>query len=167
MKKMGLWLLAGLLLVCCWGCAGLSHENRPYEPDTPPPAAHEGLFVSDHGSLRFNGDGVSLEYDFDRELAAWAGLPEGKQQGTYVFLSGDLPPHGSVPVRYDVAHGLKIILDGQSAVLRLGIAAEDGSSSHVGVGTVTPERIPLLFSRDKLFTLTFQKQAEAEGGGSQ
>ena len=36
------------------------HINMPYEPDTPAPAPHEGVFTSEHGSMTFSGDGESV-----------------------------------------------------------------------------------------------------------
>ncbi len=150
-------LLLALMLVLLCGC---SHgENRPYEPDGPAPAAHSGVFRSEHGSLRFDGDGKSVTVDFDAYLSGLIGLPEGEREGTYVFLSGDLPPNGSVPVRYDAAHEIKITVDGQSAVIDLGIAAEDGKTAQTGVNTVTPEKIPMLFYQDGTsFSIIFLKE---------
>ncbi len=95
------------------GCA--EHEpppvmiNYPYEPDTPAPPPHDGVFTSEHGSMTFPGDGESVMIDFDTELSEYLGLPEGKQEAKYFFLSGNIPPHGSIPVRYDVAHMIRII----------------------------------------------------------
>ncbi|MBR5754491.1 MAG: hypothetical protein IKX97_01530, partial [Erysipelotrichaceae bacterium] len=77
-------------------------DNYPYEPDTPAPDPHTGTFVSEYGTMTFNGDGKTVVLDIDGELAGLAGLPEGKNEGTYIFLSGDLPPHGSMEIRYDV-----------------------------------------------------------------
>ena len=48
------------------GC-GAGSANMPYEPDTPAPDPHVGKFVSDHGEMSFNGDGISVEIDFDDE----------------------------------------------------------------------------------------------------
>lgn len=156
-KKIPMFLVVLLLCIGCFGCT--KPDNIPYEPDTPAPAPHEGTFTSEHGSLRFNGDGESITIQFDRELAALTGLPEGEHTGTYVFLSGDLPPHGSIPVRYDTAHELRITVDGKSAVIDMGIAAEDGKSGQVGVNVVTPERIPMLFHQDgQFFHIQFQKE---------
>ena len=157
----GCWFAVLILFVfLCGGCShpGPKPDNYPYEPDTPVPAAHEGIFVSDHGSMDFNGDGESVVIDFDRELSELTGLPEGRQKGKYVFLSGDLPPHGSMPVRYDIAHELEITAAGQSAVVDLGIAAEDGKSGQVGVNVVTPDRIPMLFSGSGFRTVEFLKE---------
>ena len=134
-------------------------DNYPYEPDTPAPDPHEGRFVSEHGTMLFNGDGVSIVIDFDEELAALLELPSGQQEGEYVFLSGNLPPHGSFDVRYDIAHELRISVGDVSTVVDLGLASEDGSTAEVGVNTVTDQRIPLLFRRDgKSFTVIFKKE---------
>ena len=107
----------------------------------------------------FNGDGESVTIAFDSKLAELTGLPEGETEATYVFLSGDLPPHGSIDVRYDIAHELQINAGDTSVVIDLGDAAEDGSTATVGVGTVTEERIPLLFRIDgKSVTVAFEKE---------
>ena len=50
--------------------------------------------------MEFNGDGRTVSFTFDTWLAELTGLPEGESQGTYVFLSGDLPPHGSIMVSH-------------------------------------------------------------------
>ena len=133
--------------------------NYPYEPDTPAPAAHDGTFVSEHGSMRFTGNDETVVIEFDKELAALTGLPQGEKKGTYVFLSGNLPPNGSFPVRYDIAHEMQIKVGGKSAVIDMGIASEDGKTGQIGVNTVTPERIPMLFSGDNgFFSVVFQKE---------
>ena len=151
-----------MLLSLCAACSG-GNGNKPYEPDIPVPAPHNGVFSSNHGSLRFNGDGESVTMDLDAYLAGLTGLPEGEHSGTYAFLSGELPPNGSVPVRYDAAHELRITTEGRSAVIEMGVAAEDGSSAQAGVGTVTPERIPMLFWEDgKCFDILFCKEGGAE-----
>ena len=156
-QKAGLLLAALMLLLACTAC-GWEPDNIPYEPDTPAPSPHEGVFVSEHGTMRFQGDGEHVTVAFDEELAGWCGLPAGEQEGTYRFLSGNLPPHGSMPIRYDVAHELEITVGGQGAVIQLGIAAEDGKTASSGVDTVTPERIPLLFSGDGFFSVVFLKE---------
>lgn len=145
-----------LVLAGCGGGAGSA--NMPYEPDTPAPDPHVGRFISDHGEMSFNGDGVSVEIDFDEELSALAGLPSGKQECKYTFLSGNLPPVGSVDVRYDVAHELRISTESISVVIPLGLASDDGSTASVGTNLVTSERIPFLFDIDgKNMTILFEK----------
>ena len=137
----------------------VGNGNYPYEPDTPAPTAHEGTFVSDHGKMVFDGDGESIVIDFDDELSEWTGLPAGEHEGKYAFLSGNLPPNGSFPIRYDAAHEMQITVNGTSAVMDAGIASEDGSSGQVGVNVVKPESIPLLFDDgDKFFSVVFVKE---------
>ncbi len=156
--RKGLLILAALFILAGCSNPGSGLDNYPYEPDTPAPASHEGTFVSDHGSMNFAGDGKSIIIDFDSELASLTGLPEGCRKGTYTFLSGDLPPNGSFPVRYDIAHEMQITIDGQSSVIDVGIVSEDGKSSQVGINVVTPERIPMLFLEDGFISVLFQKE---------
>ena len=152
-----LLLLLSAVLTGCLG-RGSNPGNMPYEPDTPAPDPHEGSFLSDHGTMSFNGDGESVTIDFDEELAELTGLPAGKNEGSYRFLSGELPPHGSMPIRYDAAHELEITVGDVTAVITMGLAAEDGSTGTVGINTVTPERIPMLFRGETYFDIIFQKE---------
>ena len=133
-------------------------ENKPYEPDTPAPAPHDGVFTSEHGTMTFNGDNETVVVNFDDTLADLVGIPSGEHKMKYEFLSGDLPPHGSMPIRYDVAHELRFSTEKDSYVVQVGIAAEDGSSATVGRDMVTGERIPLLFRGEKgSFSVIFNK----------
>ena len=152
-----LLLLAALFLGGCRN-PGWEPDNLPYEPDTPAPDPHDGVFVSDHGTMTFSGDGESVLLNFDEDLAGWSGLPAGEQEGTYVFLTGFLPPHGSLPIRYDVAHEVEITVGETTVVIELGIAAEDGRTATSGLNVVTPERIPMLFSAEHFFSVTFLKE---------
>jgi len=151
------------IIVLCGACAASRPDNYPFEPDKPAPASHDGLFSSEHGTISFNGDGESIVIDFDSSLAELTGLPAGEHTGVYVFLSGDLPPHGSIPVRYDIAHELKITVGEQSAVINIGIASEDGASGQVGIDVVTHERIPMLFCENgRFFHIEFRKEPQSE-----
>ena len=88
-------LLAALLAALLCGCVqrpGL--DNYPYEPDTPAPDPLNGVFVSEGGSMRFNGDGSTVVLDLEEDFAARTGLPAGYSEGTYDFIQA-LPPHPS------------------------------------------------------------------------
>lgn len=148
---------AAVLMLC--GCSALfTNRNVPYEPESPAPAPHDGIFISEHGRMEFNGDGTSICIEFDDLISELTGLEAGKHEGSYVFLSGDLPPNGSVPVRYDAAHILQISCGEQSAMIDVGIADENGSSASIGTGIVTDESIPLLFNNGKQYmTIAFDK----------
>ncbi len=161
-SKLGAILIVLTLLFC--SCSHPDSSNSPYDPGTPVPENHEGTFTSPHGTMTFNGDGESVVMDFDEELWAMLELQdmeEGEKKGTYVFLSGDLPPHGSYPIRYDVAHEMKLTVGEQSAVVVMGLASEDGSTGTVGVDVVTPERIPMMFRTDgKVINVIFEKEEQ-------
>ncbi len=144
-------------LITITGCG--TTANKPYEPPTPAPSAHEGTFVSEHGTMIFNGDGSEIIINFDSELSDLTGIPEGEKAGTYVFLSGVLPPAGKVPVRYDTAHELQITIDDESVGLELGLASADGSTTTISTETVTPDRIPIcVLQEGKYITVMFNKE---------
>ena len=136
-------LWAGLLL-CAAGCGpGHVHINKPYEPDTPAPSPHDGVFVSDHGTMTFNGDGKTVLLDFDEDLAQRVGLPAGEQKADYEFRSGNLPPHGYVPVRYDTAMTFWVTVgegDGAvTAMIEVGKYAD--GEFHTGTNCTEADRI--------------------------
>ena len=143
--------LSSVLLIALSGCMkskpGVLGEyidyNYPYEPDSPAPAPHKGYFASEHGTMSFNGDGESVTIDFDKPLAAAVGLPAGEQKATYAFKSGDLPPHGKIPIRYDVAMYLSITAGSQYADIAVGIVSEDGIKS-TGTNCTTEDRITFI-----------------------
>lgn len=146
-------LILAALLVCAVGFYMFFSRgprdggNYPPVPDTPVPDPHNGLFVSEYGSMEFNGDDTTVIIDFGPELAEMSGLPEGRQEGTYTFLSGNLPPHGSFDIRYDAAHELRITVGDDSVVIRIGTVTESGTV-QVSLQTVTPEKIPTVFYKD-------------------
>lgn len=161
MKRFLILLLALSLLFVSACALGGKPENLPYEPDTPAPPPHDGVFVSELGTLTFNGDGKSVTVDFSPELAVLTGVPEGSQEGRYEFVQ-KLPPYGSVDVRYDTAHELELFLGAEDEPLRvsleLGYASEDGATYTIYIGAVTEDTIPLVLKGDKYKTLLFRKQ---------
>ena len=79
MRKAVIFLAVAIALLT--GCS----TEQPPVADTPEPPAHTGTFVSEYGSMTFNGDGESVVIDFKSELANATGLPEGTVEGQYVF----------------------------------------------------------------------------------
>ena len=79
MKKIVIFLAAALTLLS--GCA----TEQPPADNSPEPPAHIGKFVSEYGSMTFNGDGESVIIDFQSELADATGMPTGTAEGQYVF----------------------------------------------------------------------------------
>lgn len=82
MKKRLAILLSALLMLCCL-CA--CKTEQPPKEDTPSPPAHSGTFVSEYGTLEFDGDGESVKVSITPELAEAAGLPESEFEGKYAF----------------------------------------------------------------------------------
>ena len=142
-------LLTGLLLCAC-GCGRLPDGgNRPYEPDTPEPSPHSGVFISEHGSMTFNGDGKTVRLDFDEDLAGRLGLPAGKQEAVYEFRSGNLPPHGYIPVRYDTAMTFWITLGDGGDALTVMVEVGEYKDGKYYTGTNCTEADRITFFTDK------------------
>ena len=141
-------LCVGLSAAAC-GCGhGSIDKNAPYEPNTPAPAPHAGLFVSDHGTMTFSGDGETVELDFDEDLAQRLGLPAGEQTASYEFWSGDLPPHGYGPVRYDAAMTFWLTVgpaDGGTTV-KIDIGTYEDGRFYTGTNCTTADRITFFVS---------------------
>lgn len=125
------------------GPIGGDTGNRPYEPDTPSPAPHDGKFVSDFGTMTFNGDGKTVIIDFDKELAGRLGLPDGEQQAQYEFRSGYMSPVGYVDVRYDVAMTFWITVGSgdDSVTVMVDIGKYEDGNFYTGTDCTTAERI--------------------------
>ncbi|NLG10926.1 MAG: hypothetical protein GX562_05300 [Coriobacteriaceae bacterium] len=95
-----------LLLLSLISCTRSTH--LPPKNDTPEPPPHVGVFVSECGSMTFNGDGQTVAIDFSDELAQALDLASGKASGTYVFkfYNGQW--------RYDDADEFSLFIDGRS-----------------------------------------------------
>ena len=99
MKK-ALIFLAAAAIALLTGCV----TEQPPPADSPEPPAHSGKFVSEYGSMTFNGDGESVTIDFLPELAEATGLPTGAANGQYVFT------FQQGMYRYDKADGFELII---------------------------------------------------------
>ena len=110
-------VFAALLLILLCACG---RSDQPPDPGTPEPSAHSGVFASEYGTMTFNGDGESVVFDFTPKLAEATGLPDGEQNGSYVFLF----QHGKW--RYDKAE-------------RFRVSASDTSYDFINVFTETDE----------------------------
>lgn len=96
---------AALLLTLLCACG---RSDQPPNPGTPEPPAHNGVFTSEYGTMTFNGNGESVVFDFTPKLVEATGLPDGEQNGSYVFLF----QHGQW--RYDKAERFRVSASGAS-----------------------------------------------------
>ena len=134
-------------------------EDYSFEPDSPEPLPHNGVFTCDYGTMTFNGDGKTVILDAGAYFSRITGIPEGKNEGVYEFLDWAIPPQETKPIRYDMAHKLRIMIDEESYVLEIGIASEDHQSSTGVNGTVTDKRIPIVYIDDyKFYSMIFRKK---------
>ncbi|MBR5115552.1 MAG: hypothetical protein IK096_00670 [Lachnospiraceae bacterium] len=136
-------------------------DGPPKEPDTPAPDAHDGLFVSEHGTLEFNGDGKSITINLDEWLCKRCGLPPGEQHGEYEFMSGEMAPQGRIDVRYDMAQAIAIYPDGMDhyeSMALIDVGEVSNGEFHTGTGCTTADRITFQFFGDEWEYVDFLKQ---------
>ena len=131
------------------------YDGPPKDPGTPPPMAHSGVYVSDHGSMTFNGDGKTVVVDFDAALAELSGLPEGSCEGVYAFMV-NTPPH-YYENRYDRASDLDIRID------------EDGNTItghlRVQISHVTEDAIPTAETIDDAYVIFSRLEEDPSNAG--
>ena len=111
---------AGLLL-CLFILLGICActQERPPEDGTPEPAALDGTFSGEYGSLSFNGDGTTVTLDLAAAGAEALALPNGKTAANYVFL------FHNEQWRYDKAETFRIILADKSLSFRNALGQTD------------------------------------------
>lgn len=130
-----LFCFALSLLAACGG------SDTPPEANTPEPPAHNGAFVSEYGTMTFNGDGRTIVLDLSPELAEAAGLPEGASEGEYAFT---FAARGEC--RYDRADRLSVSVDGVACVL-LNCVGKTTESAIVLQSPLTEEYSEIVFER--------------------
>ena len=133
--------------------------NDPSRTDAVLPPAHDGVFVSDFGTMTFNGDGRSVVIDAGEYFSVITGIPCGTSEGSYRFLSAADSSGERVPVLYDRAEEFEITIGSESYVLRTGIAVNNGNAVRNESGTIREDMIPFVFLDDhKFFDIRFEKQ---------
>lgn len=112
-KEQVIFLLLIFSLLLC-GCR--KHNDGPPDPGTPEPSPLAGVFVSEHGSFTFDGDGKTVLVDLDDELNAY--IPDGTME--YFFKWGSFGL-----CRYDVASDLQLSMDGRQYDFKVRSASEN------------------------------------------
>ena len=115
-RLLPLLFVIALLLTACRG------QDLPPDDGTPEPPALEGEFASEFGSLRFYGDGRKITIDITAAFAEMTGLPEGKSEGTYVFI------FRNEEYRRDKAEYFRIMLGDKTYVFDNSPGATNGNS---------------------------------------
>ena len=134
MKKTVILIAAAIALLT--GCA----TEQPPHADSPEPPAHSGKFVSEYGSMTFNGDGESVIIDFQQELADATGMPAGAAEGQYVFT------FQQGMYRYDKADSFKLTI-GECSYSFLNIFQET-NENRICVLSPCNSKSHLIFEKD-------------------
>ena len=115
---------AFILLLLLIFLASSCGRELPPDNGTPAPAALDGVFTSEAGSLTFNGDGRTVILDLDADFAQKAGLPAGWNEGVFVFL------FRNEEWRYDLAETVRFTAAGvsRSFANAIGVTGENAVS---------------------------------------
>ena len=135
LKKFLIIALAALLCAATVGCG----SEPPPEDGTPTPANLNGAFqCRGFGRFIFNGDGQTIEMKVTEELSEATGLPEGLNDGTYVFLfDGGL-------WRYDKADTLQVNI----ADTTYRMACVPGGTNEKKITLLSEDSRELIFTKD-------------------
>ncbi|MBR3289466.1 MAG: hypothetical protein IKI63_01660 [Clostridia bacterium] len=110
-------MLALILCLCMVLClTAACGDDRPPAEDSPAPAPHDGVFLSDYGTLTFHGDGKTVQLKVTPAFSTLSGLPAGEYEATYVFLLQNKE------WRYDQAETVRFTVEGQSYSFPLAIS---------------------------------------------
>lgn len=114
-RMLGLALCLCMVLCLTAACG----DDRPPVEDSPAPAPHEGVFLSDYGTLTFPGDGRTVHMKVQAAFSKLSGLPSGEYDATYVFL------FQNKEWRYDQAETIRFTVEGRSYSFPLAISATE------------------------------------------
>ena len=93
MKQFPVFIITIIICLLFTGCGPKSYDGPP-DPGTPEPPYHDGSFISEYGTMTFNGDGETVYIDFLLNiLRYWIILQMRKRI--------PMPSHGIALVRAD------------------------------------------------------------------
>ncbi len=122
MKKTFIWILIVLMLSVLFGC--VNDEKIPQSDNKPENL--EGTFVNEElGTLIFNGDGETLQFDLTQQGMEDLGLSAEKGEGNYAFTFGN-----KGLCDYDKADVLSITFNGVTTRLNNVFAGETATDSN-------------------------------------
>lgn len=109
-KKSATTPMLALALICL--LAGCIYDGPPRDMETSDPEPHNGIFVSEAGTLTFSGDGEMVLVEFNAEYADVCGnAPDGAEYLYSFLLYGGL-------FRYDKAETLVLYHEDTDTTIR-------------------------------------------------
>ena len=145
MKQLPVITLALIFCLLFAGCGPKSYDGPP-DPGTPAPPPHEGSFISEYGTMTFNGDGETVYIDFSPEFLDVLNNPPNEETYSYAFTW-----YSFGECRYDVATEFKIHneVSDISLTFSLYLEGEGTSKDKIAFSYPTPGDQSVIFIRDK------------------
>lgn len=145
MKQLPVIAILIILCVILAGCIPRSND-RPPDPGTPLPPPHEGSFISNYGSMTFNGDGKTVFIDFSPEFLEVLDNPPNEETYYYVFTW-----YSFGICRYDTATDYKIYNEASDIDLTFSLYLEGKGTTEdmIAFSYPTPGEDNVVFNKKK------------------
>ncbi len=143
MKQLPVITLALIFCLLFAGCGPKSYDGPP-DPGTPAPPPHEGSFISEYGTMTFNGDGETVYIDFSPEYLEVLESPPNEETYSYAFTW-----YSFGECRYDVATEFNIHnrASDTSLTFSLYLEGEGTTKDKIAFSYPTPEDQNVVFHR--------------------
>ena len=146
MKRLPVLLTTIIICLLFAGCSPKSYDGPP-DPGTPEPPFHDGIFMSEYGTMTFDGDGETVYIDFSPEYLEVLDNPPNEETYSYVFTW-----YSFGKCRYDVATEFKLYNDASDTSLNFSLYLE-------GEGT-TKDRIAFSYPTPDVQNIVFQRKSD-------
>lgn len=143
MKQMPFITIIIIFCLLFAGCVPKSFDGPP-DPGTPEPPPHNGSFISDYGTMTFNGDGKTVYIDFSPEFLEVLDNPPNEETYEYAFLW-----YNFGLCRYDTASEFKIYNESSEISLTFSLYLEGKGTTEdkIAFSYPTPEDKNVFFRR--------------------
>lgn len=143
MKQFPVFIITIIICLLFTGCGPKSYDGPP-DPGTPEPPYHDGSFISEYGTMTFNGDGETVYIDFSPEYLEVLDNPPNEETYSYAFTW-----YSFGKCRYDVATEFKIHNGASDTSLdfSLYLEGEGTTKDRIAFSYPTPEKKIVVFQR--------------------
>ena len=143
MKQFPVFIITIIICLLFTGCGPKSYDGPP-DPGTPEPPYHDGSFISEYGTMTFNGDGETVYIDFSPEYLEVLDNPPNEETYSYAFTW-----YSFGESRYDVATEFNIHNNASdtSLTFSLYLEGEGTTKDKIAFSYPTPEDQIVVFQR--------------------
>jgi hypothetical protein len=143
MKRLPIIITSIIICFLFAGCGPKSYDGPP-DPGTPKPPSLDGIFMSEYGTMTFNGDGETVYINFSPEYLEILDNPPNEATYSYSFTW-----YSFGECRYDVATEFKLHNNESDTSLNfsLYLEGEGTTKDRIGFSYPTPDVQNIVFQR--------------------